>query len=111
MNKNDESVVIADAVGRVPLPQVKAQYLDGIFGNLTEVIEARITELRAEPSAGSAERVRFWEFVRDQLDPELHAKIQRKYLRKDATVRFSGLDRSPEGGLLRDIVKYIDPIV
>ena len=94
-----------------PVPRVKDEHVDGMFGCLTDVIQARIEYLERQGGSGNAERVRFWKFALENLDPEVHAKIQKKYLRAGETVRLTGLPREEGGSRLPDMVKYIDPIV
>jgi hypothetical protein len=94
-----------------PVPGVNEKHLEGMFGSLADMIDARLQHLRTEAATRHVKRrIRFWEFAREELDPQAHARIQVKYLTQGGTRRFSGLDQSPQGGLLKDIVKYIDPI-
>lgn len=102
-------LTISTTVDPFPLP-VKDIHLEGIFGNLSDVIEARVMKLRAKPTSLNAELIRFWEYALENLDPALHARIQRKYLTKDRAIGISGLEGASRE-LLPDMLKYIDPII
>jgi SAM-dependent methyltransferase len=90
------------------LQRVKEEHINGVFGDFTAVIDARIEALKKENARANAEQIRFWEFALDNLDPVIHAMIQRKYLVQGGKIRLSGLDG--EEALRPGMVKYIDPV-
>ncbi len=110
MRKSAVSTVGENVVERFPLPLVKAELLEGIFGGLHDVIRARIEQLQASRDPMKDEYIAFWRHALEALDPEFHRFIQQKYLRKHGGALVSGLQQKHSEKMRQGWVKYIDPI-
>jgi len=83
----------------IALPKVKEQHLTGIFGNFEEVVNARIAELRESKLPSNQQRVKFFQYLLDLVDPTQYAAVQARFLDPDVVDKKS------------DMLKYLDPIV
>lgn len=81
-----------------PLPKVRSQHHDGIFGDFDDVIDEAIERNEALNSETGQEVARFFRHLKAMVDREKFSKMQKFQLSDDK------LD------LDADLVKYIDPI-
>jgi hypothetical protein len=75
-------------------PAIKEVHLAGVSGDLREIVQARITKLRATNNVRSHETARFFEFLLSEVNAEEYGLIQEHYL------------ATPDG-----MTKYLDPII
>jgi hypothetical protein len=83
----------------VALPKVKEQHFFGIFGNFQDVVELRIAQLQRTGQPQDRIKVRFFEFLLNEVDAERYGEIQDHFL---APQRID-----PKA----DTLKYLDPLV
>jgi hypothetical protein len=81
------------------LPKVKKEHYPGIFGDFESVLACRIAELRGLRTPQAGQKIAFFEYLLDTVDPKAFAAIQ------DDFVRPGKVD------LGVDLPKYIDPII
>jgi hypothetical protein len=83
----------------VALPKVKEQHFFGIFGNFEDVIQLRITQLRRGDQSQNRIKIRFFEFLLNEVDARRYGEIQDYFLAPERI--------DPNA----DTVKYLDPLV
>ena len=83
----------------VSLPKVRDQHLPGIFGDFSDVILARVEQLRATKRAPDQQRAKFFEYLLSLVDKERYRAIQERFLDPKTIDKTS------------DLVKYLDPII
>lgn len=82
-------------VAPVPLRYVPENYHAGVFRNFEQSVQHRIEALRSEPSWLNGEKVRFFEYLLQQVDFEKYGELQDRYLNPP-------IDRG--------CLKYLDPV-
>ncbi len=83
----------------VALPKVKEQHFFGIFGNFEDVIQLRIAQLRRFDQPQNRTKIRFFEFLLNEVDARRYGEIQDHFLAPERI--------DPKA----DTVKYLDPLV
>ena len=83
---------------RVPLPKIRVELLENIYGDFREVIEKKISKPGADGDV-SAEYSRFFEYLLSNIDAAKYQSIQERFL--DPSV----VDPNS------DVVKYLDPVI
>ncbi len=81
------------------LPKIKEQHLFGIFGNFEDVIRLRIAQLRRFDQPRNRLKIRFFEFLLNEIDARRYGEIQDYFLAPERI--------DPQ----TDTVKYLDPLV
>ena len=82
-----------------PLPKVKDEHYPGVFGRFEDVVDERIARLETSNEPFDREKVRFFRFLRDRVDPVKFGEMQEFQL-SDAKL-------NPNS----DFPKYIDPTI
>lgn len=81
-----------------PLPRVKEQHLDGVFGAFEDMIDETIERYERLADPMDSEKARFFRYLKGRVDAAKFGEMQEAQLAEDK-VRMDS-----------DMVKYIDPV-